>query len=156
MWDQEGKRKSLNRNERKALLETIKTEADPKVQAFCLVLLYFGCRISEALALTPDSVDFNEGAMVVKTLKRRNQPHFRSIPIPKLLLKKLETLVFTIVGKSSRIIRRNLFNLNVGGWFNFGVGLATNKKSFVPHRDTTVPQVPEKNLAAVALGRLAG
>ena len=90
LHDSEGKRKYLNPAERVAFREA--TERTPReVQTFCLVLYYTGCRISEALALTPDRIDFEEGTLTFETLKRRKQV-FRSVPVPHSLLQALSVV----------------------------------------------------------------
>jgi len=53
------------------------------VRTFCLVLAYTGCRISEALALTPKSFDFPGRAIVFETLKKRRAGVYRAVPMPQ-------------------------------------------------------------------------
>jgi integrase len=45
-------------------------------------LYYTGCRISEALNLTAQSIDLSQKCLVFETLKRRRRGIFRSVPIP--------------------------------------------------------------------------
>ena len=59
---------------------------------FCLVILFTGCRISEALELTKDRIDSKEGKIVFRTLKQRNQKQFRAVPIPTWLIKGLQSI----------------------------------------------------------------
>jgi integrase len=47
------------------------------------VLAYTGCRISEALALTPRSFDFSGRAIVFETLKKRRTGVYRAVPMPQ-------------------------------------------------------------------------
>lgn len=59
LFDSTGQRKDLNNVERQVFLQ--ETQKQPReVRTFCLVLYYTGCRISEALALTPRQIDFQE------------------------------------------------------------------------------------------------
>lgn len=59
----------------------------------CLLLCLTGCRISEALALSPTHVDGDEHTVRFRTLKRRHgRVEWRSIPIPTELIRLLESL----------------------------------------------------------------
>ena len=49
-----------------------------------------GCRVSEALALTPERVDLAGRAVVLETLKKRRQGVFRAVPVPAGLLDQLD------------------------------------------------------------------
>jgi integrase/recombinase XerD len=93
VFDRRGQRKYLNGQERRAYLQTVQDEPDAGRRAFCLTLFYTGCRISEALNLTTDRVDLAGKAVVVETLKRRRRGHFRSVPIPDLLVKLLRQIL---------------------------------------------------------------
>ncbi len=92
MFDRGGRRKYLNGFERRAFLRVAEKEADLQQKAFSLTLFYTGCRISEALKLKPDSVDFSGGALVFETLKQRERGKFRAVPIPDSLLELLRGL----------------------------------------------------------------
>lgn len=85
MFDRQGKRKYLNRAERRAFYRVARQEPDKHLRAFLLVLYYCGCRITEALNLTPERIDLAEKAVVFETLKRRKEGQFRSVPIPDSL-----------------------------------------------------------------------
>jgi len=52
------------------------------VRTLCAVLHTTGCRISEALALTPEQLDLPGRAMVFKTLKKRCSGVYRAVPVP--------------------------------------------------------------------------
>lgn len=81
LFDRQGSRKYLNGAERNAFAEAVKDESDCLCRAFNLTLFYTGCRISEALNLTPERVDLMGKALVFETLKRRKRGCFRSVPI---------------------------------------------------------------------------
>jgi integrase len=85
MFDRQGGRKYLNRLERRAYLQVVKDEPEALRRAFCLVLFYTGCRISEALNLLAGQIDLTGKAVVFETLKRRGRGHFRSVPVPDAL-----------------------------------------------------------------------
>jgi integrase/recombinase XerD len=88
LFDQNGNRKYLTPGERQAFLRAAKT-FPPEVDTFCLTLAFTGCRISEALALTPSRVDHDNGVVVFETLKRRRKAVFRAVPVPNALLVRL-------------------------------------------------------------------
>jgi len=86
-----GNRKYLNAAERHRFIEAAK-RARPKVRQFCLTLGHSGGRISEVLALTPASIDIENGAVSIQTLKRRKRGIIRQVPLPPDLLDELEGL----------------------------------------------------------------
>lgn len=83
LFSHDGRRLYLNRQEIAALLKS--ATADPQTYALCLVLAYTGCRLSEALALSPESFDSSEGVVVVRSLKKRRPNVYRYVPIPALV-----------------------------------------------------------------------
>lgn len=83
LLDAAGRRKYLTSDEARRFAEAAGHFALPRA-AFALTLLYTGCRISEALALTAFQIDAPAGAVVFRTLKRR-RPHFRLVPVPDKL-----------------------------------------------------------------------
>jgi len=52
-------------------------------------MAYSGCRISEALSLNVDSIDFQSRNLVVKCLKKRGKRIFRAIPLSPECLRLL-------------------------------------------------------------------
>ncbi len=81
LHDTQGQRLYLTAAERTAFLTAAK-QAPLPVRTFCLVLHYTGCRISEALALTPASVDLPGKTIVFETLKKRRRGVYRAVPVP--------------------------------------------------------------------------
>ena len=66
------------------------SKAAPERRALALVLIHTGCRISEALQLTPARIDIAGRAIVFRTLKKRgDKPVFRSVPVPRSLIAEL-------------------------------------------------------------------
>ena len=53
------------------------------------MMAFTGCRISEALSLTRESVDFEAKAVIVKSLKKRGKMIYRAIPLPPKFLTTL-------------------------------------------------------------------
>lgn len=93
IFDAEGNRKYLTLEERQAYLTAIdKALSKPDDRAkrtFALLLYYTGCRISEGLAITHDSVDYSGQAITFRTLKRR-KTSFRQVPVPVNYLTELD------------------------------------------------------------------
>lgn len=90
MFDRQGNRKYLNTNERTGFHRAVLRLHEPEERAFALTIFYTGCRISEALALTPSGVDMAERLVILKTLKQREKQRIRALPIPDELLHALE------------------------------------------------------------------
>ena len=89
LHDAQGKRLYLTAEERAAFLAAAAKAARP-VRTFCGVLHTTGCRVSDALALTPEHVDLTGRALVFETLKKRRQGVFRAVPVPSGLLDQLD------------------------------------------------------------------
>src|SRR5689334_21283580 len=85
LHDAQGKRLYLTADERLALMAAAARAARP-VRTLCAVLHTTGCRISEALALTPEHVDLPGKAVVFETLKKRRRGVYRAVPVPPGLL----------------------------------------------------------------------
>lgn len=88
LYDPQGRRLYLTGAERQAFLDAAK-DAPREVRTFCLVLAYTGCRISEALALTPRRVDLAGQALIFATLKKRRSGVYRAVPVPESVLDTL-------------------------------------------------------------------
>lgn len=89
LFNCDGQRKYLTLEERKSFLKAAGA-ARPELRNFCGVLAYTGCRISEALALTPDRVDVSNGVVIFESLKKQKKGIYRSVPIPASLVDALE------------------------------------------------------------------
>lgn len=89
LYDREGHRKYLTNAERRAF-ESAAVEREPEVYTFCLVLKETGCRLSEALELTPDNIDAQAGVIVFRSLKKRRSDIHRAVPISRTLLSELD------------------------------------------------------------------
>ena len=89
LHDAQGKRLYLTADERGAFLAAAAKAARP-VRTFCGVLHTTGCRVSEALALTPEHVDLPGKAVVFETLKKRRRGVYRAVPVPPGLLDQLD------------------------------------------------------------------
>jgi len=91
LHDRRGHRLYLGSGERARLVQQLASET-PQTILLCLTLLYTGCRLSEALALTPQSFDREAGAVALVTLKRRRGSLVREIPIPEVLFTALDAV----------------------------------------------------------------
>jgi integrase len=90
-------RKYLTQAERKAFYR-VASGLSSEQASLCLLLLFTGCRISEALMLTPEHVDYSDGTIIFETLKRRRSGVFRGVPVPRELLTQMP-----VVGAQKRI-----------------------------------------------------
>ena len=87
LFDAMGGRKYLCAKEVPRFLAAAR-DGDEATHLLCCLLAFTGCRISEALALTPVQLDADTGRIVFRTLKRRRQM-FRAVPVPAELMHAL-------------------------------------------------------------------
>lgn len=85
LHDHKGHRLYLTVGERVAFLAAAR-QFPREVRTLCVILHDTGCRVSEALSLTPDRVDFSGKAVVFETLKKRTRGVFRAVPVPDATL----------------------------------------------------------------------
>lgn len=116
LFTSDGLRKYLTASERKEfLLEGEKCSRE--LRTFCAVLVHTGCRISEALALTPEHIDLSEGVIVFESLKKRRKGIFRAVPIPPSLIDALELVHDIRKKKRSRAKSKPLWEWSrVSAW----------------------------------------
>jgi integrase len=88
LYAADGGRKYLNAAERARAL-AVMTALPPDQALFALTLAWTGARVSEVLALTPDSFQIERGVVAISTLKRRRH-HVREVPIPPFLMQALD------------------------------------------------------------------
>src|SRR3954451_18348456 len=79
LFDAEGRRLYVTEDERRAFIAAA-SKAPREVRTFCGVLHATGCRISEALALTPQQVDLSGRVVVFESLKKRKRGVYRAVP----------------------------------------------------------------------------
>ncbi len=91
LYSRNGRRKYINAEERRRILEVLSGIPSDE-RAFCLTLMLLGLRISEALALRPEDVQFEEGIVAVRCLKKRGTVVVREVPAPPELLSALKGL----------------------------------------------------------------
>ena len=80
LFDASGARKYLTVAERAAFVEVAAT-FDRETRTFCMTLHATGCRISEALALTGEHIDFAAQQVIFETLKQRRKGIWRAVPV---------------------------------------------------------------------------
>lgn len=90
VYDAAGRRKYANEGERRRLL-AVADKAPAPVQALVYLMIFTGCRVSEALALTSDHLDCEAATVTFRTLKRR-RPAFRTVPIPLRICSMIRSL----------------------------------------------------------------
>jgi integrase/recombinase XerD len=90
LFDENGGRKYLCASEIVRFLSAAR-RADCATSAFCCLLAFTGCRLSEALATTPAQLDAETGRVVFRTLKRRKRV-FRAVPVPPELMGALRLI----------------------------------------------------------------
>lgn len=78
-----GQRLYVEPQERLKLLSLAKAKLKPEERTFCEVLIWTGCRISEARSLTKASFDFGPPPkIIIQSLKKRRSGVYRAVPIP--------------------------------------------------------------------------
>jgi len=87
LLDGDGQRKYVCASEWRRFLEAA-ARMDLASRTFCYLLALTGCRISEALALTPRRLDPETGRVIFRTLKRRKCV-YRAVPVPADLMRLL-------------------------------------------------------------------
>lgn len=88
LYDKNGQRKYLNAQERERFLQAAAAQP-PSLRLLCETLLWTGCRISEALALTARHIDMQEQGIVIASLKKRRTGVYRVVPVPDAFLLRL-------------------------------------------------------------------
>lgn len=89
LFDPKGYRLYLTGEERTAFPQAA-GQAEREVRTFCLVMLYTGCRISDALAPTARSFDFSGKAIIFRDAEETPARIFRAVPIPEGALDLLD------------------------------------------------------------------
>lgn len=90
LFDSEGRRKYINASERAAFIKAA-NESSGRIMTLALVMVYCGCRISEALNLQGKHIDQKERAITFRTLKKHSKKKiYRQVPIPDELLRLLK------------------------------------------------------------------
>src|SRR5436305_14882504 len=83
LYTRAGQRKYLTTAERTRFLTAALSSSRAELRTLCLTLLYTGCRISEALAITPRAIERQAGVIAIRSLKKRKRTvMIREVPTP--------------------------------------------------------------------------
>ena len=123
LYDRNGRRKYLCESELARFNNALR-KIDTPTRVFCQLIIFSGCRISEALAITPLNLDKDAKRIIFRTLKRRRTV-FRAVPVPDALLRDLATLAVGLAAEDRiwtwsrqtgwRKIRRQMTNAEIDG-----------------------------------------
>ena len=80
LWDDQGSRLYLTADERAAFRAAARAHDDRSARTFCHLLLFSGCRISEGLEITPERFDWQDQAVMFRTLKKRGRKGADDLP----------------------------------------------------------------------------
>ncbi len=89
VYNRYGQRKYLTSSEIDAFISSSRKRSID-VQTFCCMVALTGCRISEALEMTKDCIDFETKHVIIRCLKKRGKRVFRAIPLPAPFLAHLK------------------------------------------------------------------
>ena len=101
LWDEQGHRFYLTADERAAFRAAARAHDDRHARTFCHLLLFTGCRISEGLEITPERFDWQDQAVMFRTLKKRGRKKettYRAVPLPADFMDELD-LVHHLKGR---------------------------------------------------------
>ena len=90
LYDPSGNRLYLNSEERASFLEVAR-QKPPEIRTFAETLTFTGCRISEALEITPKRVELIAGQIILRSLKKRREDIYRAVPVPHSFLDTINT-----------------------------------------------------------------
>lgn len=107
----QGEAKYLDAAERERFYNALDCLSCPADRTFCELIYWTGCRPSEALALTPHSIDMESGFVAIRSLKKRRRgqsPVYRYVPLPRSFLEQLDEVHFIrraqgLQGNSARL-----------------------------------------------------
>jgi integrase len=91
MFDTRGQRKYLTSEEMEQLIRWA-DHYDDRTRSFCRFLAETGCRISEALAMRRERLNFTDTSVAIECLKKRRRGVFRVVPISPTLLAQLDQI----------------------------------------------------------------
>ncbi|HRD76438.1 MAG TPA: site-specific integrase, partial [Hyphomicrobiaceae bacterium] len=90
LYTHDGCRKYLNAVERARFLDVAAGEP-ASIHALCQTLAHTGCRLSEALALTPRAIEADSGFVAIRSLKKRSRNFIiREVPVPPAMIEQID------------------------------------------------------------------
>jgi len=102
LYSKDGLRLYLNESERSRFKKAAH-QSDLLIRAFCLFLFFTGSRPSEALNVRIQDVQWSDGVLSIRSLKKRGEHDPREIPIPEELLNILKSIIPTSFSPSTRL-----------------------------------------------------
>ena len=115
----------LDPQEREIFFKTVEKSDELEEKCFCLVFIYTGCRMGEALDLRPENIETSKHVIDFGTLKQRSQNNRRAVNIPEYLTALLGELMATQNGgklfpfsrwKGGRIIKKYMKSVGLDGY----------------------------------------
>jgi len=115
--DGNGQRLYLNLSERKRFIKSSRDEVHEN-RMFCHILHDTGCRLSEAIELTPDRIMIETKEIQFRSLKKRKYdmrgnlklPEYRTVPVTENLIELLDlTFNLKILKNNEKTINKQLF-----------------------------------------------
>lgn len=88
LYSDGGERLYLTSTERDRFEQVAKLQ-DRETMTLALVLLYTGCRLSEAINLKMKYIDEESSSIRIESLKKRKQGIYRNVPVPERLIETL-------------------------------------------------------------------
>ena len=140
LQNDDGERLYLNAAERSNFLK-IAASYDPRPCSFAEMLAYTGCRISEALEITPARLDVDGNTVTLRSLKKRRDDVYRVVPVPPDYMDSLQR-TFSI-RQAQR--RKNAKNERIWPWHR-QYGLELTKGMMKEAGITPGPHVTPKGL----------
>jgi len=98
LYGRNGQRKYLTSQERKRFIAAAEHCPRAEIGTLGLLLAYSGCRISEALSIKRTALNSEDGAVAIRSLKKRGEYIVREVPLPASVMNRLESLPQTESG----------------------------------------------------------
>jgi len=117
-------RKYLTPEERLRFYEHAQEISNLTHKILCMVLLYTGCRISEATHIRRGDIDPHFEILTIRTLKQRKVKRERKVRVPDFLVEMLQEQIATVKGTrllsfsrwtGRRIVKRYMAEINIDG-----------------------------------------
>lgn len=109
LLDEQGRRLYLTPDERERFRDASKGHEAREVRTFCHLLLFTGCRISEALEVTPERFDWPAQTVMFRNLKKHSEkPSYRAVPLPAEFLDDLD-LLHRLIGRAGSAKKERLW-----------------------------------------------
>lgn len=105
LYGRNGQRKYLTSQERKRFIAAAKRCPRAEIGTLGLLLAYSGCRISEALDLKRTALNTEDGAVAIRSLKKRGEYIVREVPLPTSVMARLQGLPQTESGLLFKLSR---------------------------------------------------